>query len=351
MPTFSPPRFSRTQVNAAAKVLVEANSGRFFFGRKYEESLSIVNNWRSAHSYPLNTIQMDLQRKVNNIQSDILVAQRTKRLSSIVSKLGRFDSLRLSQMQDIGGCRAIMENCERVYDLVERYRNSRFEHKLHNERDYIGNPADDGYRSFHLVYRYRGRKEKSVYNDLRIEIQLRSALQHAWATAVETVDHFTGQSLKLKQGSEDWGRFFALTSGIIAIIENSPPIPNCPNDYPSLIKEIEYLTTKLNVIEILSGLRASLNFIGNKARSDTKYFVVELDFGKRLANISQFRANQIGLAHQKYLALEKKSSLNTGTEIYMVSVSTASSILRAYPNLFLDTEKFLDLLRGIVKNR
>ena len=47
---------------------------------------------------------------------------------------------------------------------------------------------------------------------LRIEIQIRSRLQHAWATAVETVDAFSGTSLKTTGGSgsekTDWGRFY-----------------------------------------------------------------------------------------------------------------------------------------------
>ena len=344
MPTFSPPRFSRAQIDLAEKILVKYDDIQYLLNPEYNEALDIVNNWRSAHSYPLNTIQMDLRRKVKSVQSDVLVAQRTKRLPSIVVKLSRFKSLRLSQMQDIGGCRAIVDSSDRVYDLVERYRKSRFEHKLHNERDYIQKSDTDGYRGYHLIYKYRGRKEKSVYNNLRIEIQLRSSLQHVWATAVETVDHFTGQSLKLKQGQSEWRRFFTLMSGVIAKIEGTPPVPGCPSSYRILRKEIAYLTRKLNVIKILSGLKASLEYIDRESKADTKYFVINLNLEKRVARISQFSSNQVRIAHEKYLALEKFYANSTASEIYMVSVSQASSILRAYPNLFLDTEKFLDLL-------
>ena len=43
---------------------------------------------------------------------------------------------------------------------------------------------------------------------LWIEIQLRTSLQHAWATVVETVDAFTNENLKFGAGSDDWKRFF-----------------------------------------------------------------------------------------------------------------------------------------------
>ncbi len=45
-----------------------------------------------------------------------------------------------------------------------------------------------------------------------IEVQLRTRLQHNWATAVETVGIFTGEALKSSQGNEDWQDFFRLVS-------------------------------------------------------------------------------------------------------------------------------------------
>jgi ppGpp synthetase/RelA/SpoT-type nucleotidyltranferase len=47
------------------------------------------------------------------------------------------------------------------------------------------------------------RSASSPWNRLWIEIQLRTSLQHAWATAVETVDAFTNENLKFGAGSDD----------------------------------------------------------------------------------------------------------------------------------------------------
>jgi len=59
-------------------------------------------------------------------------------------------------------------------------------------------------------------------------MQIRSQLQHAWATAVETVGTFLQQALKSSQGDEGWQRFFALMGNAMAMRERRPPVPNTP---------------------------------------------------------------------------------------------------------------------------
>ena len=143
--------------------------------------------------------------------------------------------MKLSQMQDIGGCRAVVRTVGRVDALVKLYARARAKnpHRAVYVKpfDYIKCPKVDGYRGVHLIYKYRSQsRTHGKWNGLRIEIQLRSILQHAWATAVETVDAFTGQALKTSAGTgserKNWGRFFALISSAIAIREKRPPVPD-----------------------------------------------------------------------------------------------------------------------------
>ena len=120
--------------------------------------------------------------------------------------------------------------------------------------DYISDPKPSGYRGIHLVYRYFSDKKKSMYNGMKIEMQLRSKYQHAWATAVETVGMFSGQALKSSLGSEDWQRFFSLMGSVIALREGTAMVPNTPTDGRALVAELSDYASRLKVEERLNSL-------------------------------------------------------------------------------------------------
>jgi ppGpp synthetase/RelA/SpoT-type nucleotidyltranferase len=203
--------YSKRDVDKAGRYLINPSlldRNRIDFD-KIDKSLKILNNWRSAHSFPLNTFQTRLRRLSKDVDGQSLVVQRLKRITSILSKLEREQThtMNLSQMQDIGGCRSILSTVAKVRELENIYKRSRgIKHKLVREKDYIVEPKKDGYRSLHLIYKYYSDKNET-YNGLLIEIQIRSKLQHAWATAVETVGTFTRQAIKSKRRRQRLVRF------------------------------------------------------------------------------------------------------------------------------------------------
>jgi len=132
--------------------------------------------------------------------------------------------MELARMQDIGGLRAIVESVTKVRELEKVYLESNFRHQLATpHKDYIQHPKSDGYRGIHLVYKYRS-ELAPAYDGLNLELQLRTRLQHAWATAVETMGTFLGQALKSGQGEGQWKAFFEVSSAAIALLEKCPPI-------------------------------------------------------------------------------------------------------------------------------
>nr|WP_279611692.1 hypothetical protein [Ruthenibacterium lactatiformans] len=86
--------------------------------------------------------------------SDIIVAERLKRLDSIVNKLKREPSMSLWTMQDLGGCRFIVSSIDDIYKYANEYENSRKRHILKSQYDYVQQPKASGYRSLHRVYEY-----------------------------------------------------------------------------------------------------------------------------------------------------------------------------------------------------
>jgi ppGpp synthetase/RelA/SpoT-type nucleotidyltranferase len=351
---FATPQYSRNQVDKAGVLLADYWTRTEVFKYKPEDvnrAYEVVNNWRASHSFPLNNFQMNLRAKVVRLQSDVLVAQRIKRLESIVAKLcrGQTQTMQLSQMQDIGGCRAILRSVLNVKKLIEKYRVSKFAHKLRGEKDYISSPKPDGYRGHHLIYQYQALPgQYKDYDNLRVEIQIRTELQHAWATAVEAVGLFTQQALKSNQGSQQWLRLFVLMGSVMANIERTAPIPAASPNYDDIKAEIVEIARRIYAIPTLDAHRATLKWAGSIKKSlSSKYLLVRYEHASNQVHIADFAANASQAANVAYTDAEKNKK--DGDNIVLVRVDSLKSLTRAYPNFFLDTEKFATILKTILK--
>jgi hypothetical protein len=336
------PQYARSAVRKAGAAFVDPKSSR----EERELALAVINNWRSSHGFPLNTLQMNLRHKARAQDPEALVAQRIKRLPSIQQKLERFQGMDLSRMQDIGGCRAVVATVDEVFGLDGEYSRSRAKHKLIRRDDYIyAAPKASGYRGLHLVYRYFSDRN-DTYNGLRIEIQVRSRLQHAWATAVETVGLFTQQALKSSRGTEDWLRFFALMSSELARREGTAIVPGTPDDQAEAVKELRRLCTSLDVVNRLRLFGATLNFAEDQSvAKNAKFFLLELNVPSGSLRLRSY--NNALLAADAYNAIERASAEDPTTDVVLVSVDSISQLRRAYPNYFLDTTVFVDAVQEV----
>lgn len=180
------PEYTRERVNRAGARLIGESSVPL------DEALDILSNWRSSHSFPLNTIAMDLRTKAKRVNSRPVLAQRLKRATSIRRKLQRTPKMKLSRMQDIGGCRAVVSSYSDVQQVAALYASSRAAHEQVRVDNYVDAPPSSGYRGVHLVLRFHSTRNPE-FDKLCIEVQLRSRIQHAWATAVETVGTLQGR--------------------------------------------------------------------------------------------------------------------------------------------------------------
>lgn len=338
-------QYSKGEINRAGDNLVNLQVG----DPAREASLPVINNWRACHSYPLQTIKMTLLHRAKGIDDQALIAQRLKRLPSIAIKLKDNPNMKLSQMQDVGGCRAVMRRPSDVKKLVQIYEASKSKNPhdrpaLIEKYDYIACPKPDGYRSVHLVYKYQSKsQERKAFDGQRIEIQIRSQLQHAWATAVETSQTFTGQALKskIKNASESWLRFFALMGSAIAVRERGRIVPGTPENKVERTDELRMLASQEKVVECLQGWDRAMHHLEESGTENAYAFVLVLDPTAMKLKIASFDKEALTNAQEYYLRMEKETESDPRVQVVLVSVDSVDALRKAYPNYYVDSEAFI----------
>ncbi|MGR5464941.1 RelA/SpoT domain-containing protein [Photobacterium damselae] len=344
-------------------------AGRSF--RKNEGDLKdageTIRKHRMAHSVPLATITKLINwrcRKlgVANVQS----VQRLKRYETIIDKLQR-DSLDgktpnrtcISNMSDIGGCRFIFPdmdslNCVREWLLeVKDSNNAGCRVGIKHVNDYILNPKDNdcGYRSLHVIccYTYKGTSRRYL-----VEAQLRTQLQHLWATTVEIVDIIEGLKIKTHSHSISkksscqlkWEEILSIVSHQISHKEGVA----CISDEECLdnAKRLEQLDRDINAIHKLHSFEiVSEAIIKEKLINEVEYALLVVDIKKRdLIGIQGF--DNYGDAISKYDDIERLVSFMPSINVLLVSTERMRDLKGAYPNYLGDCLSFVNLMNEIM---
>ncbi|MDD3034893.1 MAG: hypothetical protein PHT25_09890 [Bacteroidales bacterium] len=94
------PEYSKNQIIKSGKIIKDPAASSD--SEESKETLKAIDNLRASHAYPLQVIYGYFKR--NYDKSGFIVAQRLKRLASIVKKLEREPTMSLWTMQDLGGC-------------------------------------------------------------------------------------------------------------------------------------------------------------------------------------------------------------------------------------------------------
>jgi putative GTP pyrophosphokinase len=108
MPTalFPSPKFSKSKVDWAGRILCDDSADAI----DVAAANFIIDDWRAAHRRPLTHMNVHLRNLAKEVRRNPVIAQRLKRTPSIRHKLERLSTMRLSKMQDIGGCRIVLSN-------------------------------------------------------------------------------------------------------------------------------------------------------------------------------------------------------------------------------------------------
>ena len=323
------PGGSRGAVNRAGARVREA---QFDFN-----DARIIDDWRAAHRSVLNTFQAILRTRTKN--SEIIVAQRHKRLTTIIDKLRRYNKMQLSRMDDVAGCRLIFKNINDLYEFRKKLHKSRFKHELKNDNDkydYIKNPKYSGYRGVHDIYSYNVNSiPGEKFKGLLIEIQYRTIYQHTWATTVELVGFITANRPKFDKGDKRYLKILGLSSEIIArAYEDRYSCFEGLSD-KQVVKEFATLDNELNFVRMLERLNAS-----NAEYTKSKNMILIFSEDDELETRSYRDATD---ALKALFELERE---NTCRDIVLVKADTSEDIRIAFKNYFSDASEFLELINN-----
>lgn len=340
--------YSRGQVDRAGAVLKDDSAT----GAERAKARLVFGRWRGRHRVPLVEVSDLVAERTRRVTTDGFVALRLKRLPSVEAKLRRFPRMQLSRMQDLGGCRAVVPSVREV-DTLQTLCGEVGPRDRFRENDYLAEPKRDGYRGVHLVWGPRAEEPESAQrNGLRIEIQIRSRLQHACATAVETVDALRETHLKIGgSGNGDWKRFFALMGAVHALEEGRPIVPGTPAAAADLRSEVRALADRLGVREVFAGVAAAVEAA---AEGEGAWTLLMLDAGARRLTLRGYPTDRVEEAQREYLQLEERREGDPVVQVCLVSTDSADTLRRAYPNYFLEVGLFVESLRrflGESKNR
>lgn len=162
------------------------------------EDLRLLDEYRRSFSggyeHVVGTIRDELRLESTG--------RPAKSTTSIRDKLRR-ESIRLSQIQDIAGCRIVVPDILAQDSAVEALIGKLGNMKVFDRRA----RSSHGYRAVHLIAQCFGRP---------IEIQVRSALQHMWAELSEKISDVIDPALKYGHGPEWWSAWLLDASNNVA---------------------------------------------------------------------------------------------------------------------------------------
>lgn len=153
-------------------------------GKVDRDALQKLNEYRSSFLPAYKQVEHVLTETLGCV----VTGRPSKSTIAIVEKLKR-ESIRLPQIQDIAGCRILVRTLryqDRLREQIELWLpNTRVE-------DRRANPSN-GYRALHLIPQHQSR---------RVEIQVRTRFQHAWAEISEKLADRFGQEVKYGKGPD-----------------------------------------------------------------------------------------------------------------------------------------------------
>ena len=185
---------SRTQIDRLGDRLREGDIS--------DDDLRMLHEYRRSFSESYEFVVSAIRTKLGFDPT----GRPAKSTTSISEKLQR-ESIRLTQVQDIAGCRLVVSDIAEQNDVVESLAG------LFNMASVVDRrkQPSHGYRAVHVIVRSQERL---------VEIQVRTSLQHSWAELSEKLSDVVDPSIKYGGGSSEDQELLKDYADLITGVEN-----------------------------------------------------------------------------------------------------------------------------------
>lgn len=351
-----------SRIDQAGQILVATNGTDI-------ESNEVVSDWREIHAYPMHYIRdkiLSILRELglrNRENHGVILAQRLKRMPTILDKMSNRtrNIKKLSKMQDIGGIRVVLHKHEERFLLTRHRKNMEnlsnvcdsYEKlsclEIVKKYDYIASPKESGYRGIHFVSRVVAEEENEYFQSFQIEVQVRTYLQHLWATAVEVVGLHINKDLKSGVYDEKWTKFFQLASSIFAHEEGSPLL-EAHREIPikNIALELFQQEEMFDFLEEIPSIKEGRSDNRGGGDSNENYILVTANTETGEYTTIPYSHTDIEEANKDYFEKEMENMLENNKNYTMLTNIYGLPISCAYQNLFGDTREFQEQLERIL---
>ncbi len=225
--------FSKTQIDRLGDRLKR--------GPHAEDDLNMLDEYRRSFGEAYERVVQTISRQLRFSTT----GRPAKSTVSIVEKPRR-ESIRLSQMQDIAGCRITVKNIAVQERAVASLSTAFPESHVIDRRD---NPSL-GYRAVHVIPKIDGKP---------IEIQIRTELQHLWAEFSEKSSDRFGSMIKYGGGPEAARQTLVTAAAAIAACESVEELFEAGLGSVKPSERDELMRGKIEIAVLLKAAIASLD--------------------------------------------------------------------------------------------
>ena len=188
--------------NALSNAQVDQLGDRLRRGALDEVDLTLLDDYRRLFGPAYERVVITL-RKLGQEPT----GRPAKTTPSLVAKMTR-ETIRLSQVQDIAGCRVVVANLEEQERVVAALRRAFPKAAVVDRRT----RPTHGYRAVHVIV--------EVF-DRAVEIQVRTMLQHTWAELSEKLSDLVDPAIKYGGGPANVKDRLLRTSSALELVEEA----------------------------------------------------------------------------------------------------------------------------------